>query len=245
MKLHIVMPMAGAGMRFRAAGVETPKPLIPVDGVPMFVRSLSGMPLEMAARVTFVVRREDVDSLKIDQVIQEHVHHPQLRVVSVKTMTSGQGASVLEALEPYDPGESLLIFNADSAFEDDIGPFLASIGEDVDGFLQTFQDSQPRWSFVRCDPEPWVVETAEKRVISNHASTGLYYFRRAEDFVEAMRLTPWAGGETYVAPLYNHLLGLGRKVLARPCAKFFCFGTPEDLDSYRQGHFYRGTAAAG
>ncbi|HSX29838.1 MAG TPA: hypothetical protein VLE73_04750 [Candidatus Saccharimonadales bacterium] len=41
--LHIIMPMAGAGSRFAKAGFTTPKPLIQVDGKPMFMKALSAL----------------------------------------------------------------------------------------------------------------------------------------------------------------------------------------------------------
>ena len=38
--LHIIMPMAGEGSRFAKAGWTTPKPLIEVNGQPLFKHSI-------------------------------------------------------------------------------------------------------------------------------------------------------------------------------------------------------------
>lgn len=42
--MNIVIPMAGAGSRFAQEGYDLPKPLIPVDGVPMIVRAVQTLP---------------------------------------------------------------------------------------------------------------------------------------------------------------------------------------------------------
>lgn len=40
--LHIIMPMAGEGTRFLKEGWTTPKPLIELKGIPLFVRAIYG-----------------------------------------------------------------------------------------------------------------------------------------------------------------------------------------------------------
>ena len=55
--------------------------------------------------------------------------------------------------------------------------------DNLDGGIVVFQDIHPRWSFVKCDKEGYVIEAAEKRPISNLATAGVYYFKRGSDFV--------------------------------------------------------------
>ncbi len=86
-----------------------------------------------------------------------------------------------------------------------------------DGYLEVFHSRDPRFSFAKALPdpvEPRMAETAEKRPISDLASTGLYHFRRTEDFRIALRderAAPSAP-ELYEAPLYNHLIRRGRRI---------------------------------
>ena len=35
--IQLVIPAAGAGSRFREVGIATPKPLIPISGIPMII----------------------------------------------------------------------------------------------------------------------------------------------------------------------------------------------------------------
>ena len=39
-----IMPMAGEGKRFKEAGYKVPKPLININGQPMFIKSAKCMP---------------------------------------------------------------------------------------------------------------------------------------------------------------------------------------------------------
>jgi len=43
-RLVNIMPMAGEGKRFQEAGIQIPKPLIDIDGEPMFIKSAKCMP---------------------------------------------------------------------------------------------------------------------------------------------------------------------------------------------------------
>ena len=136
-----------------------------------------------------------------------------------------------------DGGEPLTIFNIDTFRPG--GELLEQAALDgADGCLEVMEADDPGLSYARPTTQDadaqvgHVLETAEKRVISRLASTGLYWFRRASDF---LRLTDEAredaAGELYVAPLYNDLIAQGGVVRfqrTHPDAIRFC-GTPEQF----------------
>lgn len=88
-----------------------------------------------------------------------------------------------------------------------------------------------------------VIETAEKKVISSHASSGLYYFRSIEDFLIEFDGLKEQAGELYIAPMYNSMIQKGHRITALPLERYFCFGTPEDLKMHLSGKYY--TASTG
>ena len=55
--LKLVMPMAGMGSRFEDAGYTTCKPMIDVNGIPMFVHAERCIGLGFDERI-FIVRKE-------------------------------------------------------------------------------------------------------------------------------------------------------------------------------------------
>ena len=55
-KLNVVIPMAGAGSRFKEAGFTFPKPLIDVKGKPMIQVVVENLGLD--ANFIFIVQKE-------------------------------------------------------------------------------------------------------------------------------------------------------------------------------------------
>lgn len=236
----LVMPMAGRGERFRQAGFTLPKPLIPLDGEPMFARATNSLPLRLATRLVFAVLREHVEKFALDVEIRKRFGSWPLKIVVLPEVTSGQAETVALAVEGEDERLPLVIFNADSAFEDDLEEYLPSLSPDAAGVLQVFSDNEDRWSFVRCGPGWRVTETAEKRPISGIACTGLYYFRSMGEFRRVFARTQPDLGETYIAPMYNDMIGRGEVVLAKPVRRYWCFGTPQDYRDYNEhGRVFR------
>lgn len=235
--LQIVLPMAGLGQRFRAVGEHRPKPLIEVDGEPMFRKALSSLAAAgIAGEVTAIIRSE----LQRDHGLATALEaaSPGLRVVELPSATGGAAETVLAA--PLDPERPLLVMDCDIAFESDgYAETIARAADgEADGVLLSFRSADPRYSFAETDGNGTVVRTAEKVAISDNALMGVYYFSRARDFIEAAREVVAAArasetAESYLSLVYNRLLDRGATIaLAR--GDFYCFGTPEELAAYRE-----------
>ncbi|MBI3010225.1 MAG: glycosyl transferase family 2, partial [Candidatus Omnitrophica bacterium] len=90
------------------------------------------------------------------------------------------------------------------------------------------------------DKEGWATEVAEKRVISEDATVGIYAFSRGKDFVKAadsmIAKNLRVNGEFYIAPVYNELIGWKARVAAFPIGtlgvQMHGMGTPEDLTAF-------------
>lgn len=86
--LHIIMPMAGEGSRFRKEGWETPKPLIELKGKPLFMRAINSVSTdEIPLKYSFIVRQEHIDEYQIDKYIKEKL--PKANIFSVKKLLVG------------------------------------------------------------------------------------------------------------------------------------------------------------
>ncbi len=233
--MNIVIPMAGRGSRFRDAGWSLPKPLIEVSGQPLYAWALEGLPLDKAGRIILIA----LDEIAEDAAFLDDVHGRfgahEIEVVSVGEVTEGQACTVLLAREFIDSDDRLVIFNADT-YQRSSG--LCSLIDDpsVDGALSTFRAPGDQWSFVKVDDGGRVVETAEKRRISEWASTGMYYFRRGADYVAAadamIAEDDRARGEFYVAPLYNRLIAAGARIAMDVVDVVHVLGTPQDVDEF-------------
>ena len=110
---------------------------------------------------------------------------------------------------------------------------------DIDGGLLTFPSNNPRYSYAAFGNDHIVTATAEKRVISNYAITGAYFFATANIFLNAAeKLLAEPLSETlpeyYLSPLYNILIERGGRIQAEEVDQFASFGTPEELSLYNE-----------
>jgi dTDP-glucose pyrophosphorylase len=234
--LTIVVPMAGEGKRFAEAGHTFPKPLVEIDGRPMIEVVVRNLTPGEPHRFVFVCRREHVQRYALDDVLR--LIAPGCGIMVMREATAGALCSVLLAMEHLAGADELLIANSDQFIEEGIGAFLATARRgQSDGCIMTFPSTHPKWSFVKLvDGE--VAAVAEKRPISSSATTGLYYFRRAQDFLEAAERTIMKNasreGEFYVSPAYNELILAGKRITVHPIRReqMHSLGTPEDVEAF-------------
>ncbi len=234
--MNIVMPMAGRGSRFADVGFTLPKPLIDVRGRPMYAWAMDSLPLELAERVVFICLAEHLRERALaDDIRTRYAAHDPI-IIGLDRVTAGQACTVLEARDVIDNDAPLLIYNADTFCKTRLGEHLREWPASVAGVLGVFEATGDKWSFVRVGDHGRVVETAEKRRISNWASTGLYHFARGRDFVRHADAMIAADererGEFYVAPVYNRLIAEGGEVRIDVADEVWVLGTPEDLASF-------------
>lgn len=236
--LQVLMPMGGLGTRFRTVGVTTPKPLIEVDGAPMFRRALRSLdPWAGPRTVTVVVRTDDDTRHGLAARVREA--EPSASVVLLDHDTRGAVETCLVARDQLDPDEPLVIMDCDIAF--DSPDWFATMERAVarrqlDAVLLSFRSAEPRYSFAEVGEDGLVRRTAEKQAISTDALMGVYAFSTAHAFLEAAdrlmeRQIGAAMPEYYVSLVFNELIASGRRVgLAH--GDFYSFGTPEELSAY-------------
>jgi dTDP-glucose pyrophosphorylase len=234
--VNIVMPMAGRGSRFADVGHKLPKPLIDVRGRPMYAWAMDSLPLALARRVIFICLAEHLEGRALERDIRSRYAALDPQIIALDHVTEGQACTVLMARAHIDSNEPLVIYNADTYCKTGLERRLTDLPASVDGVLSVFRAPGDKWSFARTDAQGRVVETAEKRRISDWATTGLYHFRRGADFVRHADAMIAANererGEFYVAPVYNRLIAAGGDVRIDEAEEVWVLGTPEDLADF-------------
>lgn len=238
--MNIVMPMAGRGSRFADVGYRVPKPMIEVKGKPMYAWAMDSLPLTLARRVIFICLDEHLKGFGLEEDIHRRYAHLAPLVIPLSKVTEGQACTVLEARKHIDVAEPLIIYNADTWCRTGLDASLPTLPASVAGVLGVFEAPGDKWSFARTDATGRVVEVAEKRRISNHASTGLYHFASGAEFVreaDAMiAANDRVNNEFYVAPVYNRMIAQGREVRVDVAKEVWVLGTPEDLAHFLEHH---------
>ncbi|MBD5418911.1 MAG: NTP transferase domain-containing protein [Bacteroides sp.] len=239
--LHIIMPMAGEGSRFRNAGWTTPKPLIELKGKPLFVRAIESVKVPGAPmKYSFIVRQEHIDEYGVDQSIREIL--PEAKIYSVLQTTRGAVETCLMAEENIADDDAVVVMDCDLEFRsekyrDIITQALNTPGETASGGgLVSFESDLPKYSYAEIGEDGLVKRTAEKEVISNHALCGAYFFASGKEFKrvahQLLNAPVMEKPEFYVSLLYNYLLREGAPVKLAPMEMYRSYGTPEELSEW-------------
>lgn len=232
-RVNIVIPAAGLGSRFANAGYTFPKPLIEVNGKPMIQVVVEN--LAVNGRFIFIVQEAHYEKYNLKYLLNAIA--PGCVIVKTHGLTEGSACSVMLAKEHINNDDPVIIANSDQYLEWDPRQFLyTSMSDGVDGCISTFTNSHPKFSYVRTDENGLVVEVAEKKVISNDATTGIYFWKRGADCVkyteQMITKNIRVNGEFYNCPVFNEAIEDGLKIKTVPAKSFWCLGTPEDLDNY-------------
>lgn len=239
-KLQVLMPMGGLGSRFANAGYDTPKPLIEVDGKPMFMRALESFKSVDDKKYIFVIRKEHDEKYDLKQAIQDQL--PSADVLLLDHDTGGAVETCMIARDVIDDTLPISVADCDIYFEsEEYFEKIAGIQSNgIDGMLLTFTSNDPRYSYVKLNETGQVERTAEKIVISEHAILGGYFFASGvllKELADTFLSQPLPEGlkEYYMSHLFNILLARDGSVETANIDKKYIFGTPEELNAYMSG----------
>jgi len=229
----VLIPMAGAGIRFAQAGYTLPKPLIEFNGKPMIQHVIENLNID--ANYVFIVQKSLYESHNLGMVLPLMV--PGCKVIQTFGLTEGAACTTLLAKEFINNDGHLIIANCDQMVEWDSCQFMYSmIDSQVDGGILTFKASESKWSYAKTDENGNVSEVAEKKVISDNATVGIYYYKRGSDYVkyaeQMIEKNIRTRDEFYVCPVFNEAIQDGKKIKIFAAEKMWGIGTPEDLKIY-------------
>ena len=238
-RMNVVIPMAGAGSRFRRAGFKQIKPLIDVHGKPMIQRVIQN--LNLKANHIFICQTSHIQEFNLSSVLPWLMSERQtLQIVGIEGLSAGAACTILAVEKSIDNDEPLLIANSDQFIEFSMTAFMYKMqSASVDGGILVF-DSEPdaKWSYAKIDNKGWVTEVQEKNPISRLATVGIYYWKKGSDFVkyakQMMAKNIRVNNEFYVCPVYNEAIADGKKIAVFHCDRMWGLGTPEDLDTFHK-----------
>lgn len=231
--LRLVVPMAGRGSRFRVEGVQTPKPLVVVQGRPLFewaVRSV--LASTDVAELVVVVLEQHVRESQIDVAVVERF--PEARLVVLPDTPNGSALSCLAGARAVQGSGPVAFADSDQAFSAptlrrDVGRLAAG---EVQGLVPWFRADSPAYSYGVFDAGDRLTGIAEKQVVSERALAGLYAFSGPEEFARLTAVAEDAtepGQEVYLSQVVRALLAEDATVLGVPLAWHAPYGTPAEV----------------
>ena len=234
--MNIVVPMAGAGKRFKEAGYTFPKPLIEIHSKPMIQKVVEN--LNIVGRHIFLVQKQDYDKYAFQYLLP--LISPGCEIIPIDGITEGAACTTLLAKHYIDNDTPLIIANSDQLVEFFQENWVNEFKND--GGMLTFESVHPKWSFAKVDTNGFVIEVAEKKPISNVATVGIYYWAKGSDYVKyaenMIAKNKRVNNEFYVCPVFNEAINDGKNIKIVPIKKMWGLGTPEDLRYYLT--YYKG-----
>jgi dTDP-glucose pyrophosphorylase len=238
--LQILIPLAG-GNAFFSDHVEYqfPKPLIEISGRPMIQWVFENLQTihNKEIKYIFILREEDCIRFHLDQTIAI-LSDGKASIVKLKEQTKGAVCSCLMAIDELDLNSPLIITNGDQIIDKKLQAAIKNFeSENSDGGIITFESIHPKWSFARFEKDH-VVETAEKRPISRNAIAGVYYFRKAGDFItsgfEVIKKNINVNGLYFISSTINELILSGKKVgyYTIPNDSYHSFYSPQKIKEF-------------
>lgn len=232
-KLNVLIPMAGAGSRFATMGYTFPKPLIEVRGKPMIQVVVDNLNIE--ATYNFIVQREHYEKYNLKYLL--NLIAPNCNIIQVDGMTEGAACTTLLAKEFINNQNPLLIANSDQFIEWNSNEIMYAFNNDeIDAGLLTFKATHPKWSYAKLGKNGFVEEVAEKKVISDNATVGVYFWKHGSDYVkyaeQMIEKNVRVNNEFYVCPVFNEAIADKKKIRMKQILKMWGIGTPEDLNYF-------------
>jgi dTDP-glucose pyrophosphorylase len=224
--------MAGSGSRFFNAGYKDPKPLIDVDGKPMIQRVVEN--IGIPGKYIFIVQAEHYEKYSLELALTKLV--PGCKIIQVDGVTDGAARTALLAKKYIDNFKPLIIANSDQLLDWDSSKFMSQLLEiGCDGNMALFFANEDKWSYAKIQNNR-IIEVAEKVVISNNASTGIYGWARGSDYVkyaeQMIDKNIRVNNEFYICPVYNEAIQDNKRILSIFVDTMHGLGTPEDLEIY-------------
>jgi NDP-sugar pyrophosphorylase family protein len=236
--LNIVLPIAGRGSRFAKEGYILPKPLIPVHGIPMIQLVTENLRPNIPHRFIYICQEEHIEKYDLENKLRSYTGEDNTVVIPINYMTEGQVCTVLVAKDYINNDDALMSANADQWVDIDINDYLKDMeNRNLDGLIMTMKSTDPKWSFAKTDENGYVVETAEKKPISDDATVGIFNFKHGCDLVRAAEQmiseNVRVNNEFYTCPCYNYLIKEGKKIgiygIGEEYNGMYGLGIPYDL----------------
>lgn len=242
--MKIIIPMAGTGNRFVEKGYIDPKPLIKVGGKRIIEYILELF--DKNDEILFICNEEHLKNTNMKQELLSL--RPESKIVSIPQHKYGPVYTIKPYFDLIDDEEEVLVCYCDNPFLWDKKDFEKQMKESkADGCILTHTGMHPhtlnstKMAFLKVDDNKNVLEIKEKECytsdpLSEHASTGAYYFRKGKFvkkyFEQAIEQNLQYNGEYYVTLVYNLLIKDSLNVKYYDTDFVTVFGTPEEVQSF-------------
>lgn len=166
-------------------------------------------------KIIFVIRKVDDEKYYLSKTLK--LLAPNSVVITNPGQSAGGAISALLSIEEVNETDPLLIINGDQIIEKNLFDLVKNfLDSGVDAGTVVFNSVHPRWSYVKCNEEGYIIEAAEKKPISKLATAGFYYYKISSDFFDSVKKMVLkdsdVSGQFYVCPAFNEMVLIDKKI---------------------------------
>jgi NDP-sugar pyrophosphorylase family protein len=247
--IQLIIPMSGLGLRFVNAGYTDPKPLIKVDNKPIIQHVLELFP--GVDTVTFICNEMHLATTDMESVLRTIA--PNSKIVSIPYQKLGPVNAILAAQEYINDDMETIVSYCDYGTVWDFEKFINDARKtNAEGSIACYKGFHPHMlgsdNYAFCREENNILlEIKEKQPFTSnkmneYASNGTYYFSSGsilkKYFSKLIDSKIDTNGEYYVSMVYNLMVVDGLRVNIFEIEKMLQWGTPYDLEIYKQWSDY-------
>ena len=231
------LPMAGAGSRFSKEGYGLPKPFLDVNGQYMVNQATYCLP--KTDKTIYASLKEHMSMLPL-----EDFNH----VVWIDDVLEGQACTTEKIVNEIEDDPAILLSACDNGVLYDADKF-ADLIEDMNNDIvvwsyrnnyTAYRDPQMySWLDVEGDDVKGVSvkKFTGENPLNEYAIVGTMFFRNKDVYLKSLAKTykkdVRTNGEFYVDSILNEAIDLGYTVKNFEVDHYICWGTPNDLKTYR------------
>lgn len=238
-KVHLIMPMGGAGSRFFKNGYMMPKPLIEINEKPfLYWSTISIFNYMEIEDLTFIVLKEHIEKFKINEVILKYFPNAKIKVI--EKILPGPVYTCMSGIEDIKDNKPIIFNDCDHSFKcDKLNNDFNNNEFNADGALLTFESNLPQFSYVKYE-DGKIIGTIEKQVVSSHAICGAYVFKNKKIFEqmanEYIKNCPY--NECFMSGIYNIMCNHNLKIVDYLLDYHVEFGTPEEYEKAKKSKYF-------
>ena len=242
--MKIVIPMAGTGQRFVAAGYADPKPLVRVNGK-MIIEYVCEMFDRANDEFIFICNGTHLSTTNMGDVLASLVS--KCKTISIPNHKKGPVFTVINHMDLLDDEEEVIVSYCDNPYLWNYEHFKKWVKDKgSDGAILTHTGFHPHrlspTMMAYLKQEDLVVSAIKEKAcytdnpFNEHASTGTYYFKKGKYvkkyFPMVIDQNINYNGEYYVTLVYNLLIQDGLLVHSYLTDYVTVFGTPEEVENF-------------
>lgn len=226
-----IITAAGTSAPWSFGGYVGPKNLTPIDGIPLLGRAAASYS-SPGGQTVIAVPANEYDGYGPQHLALGREHGA--KILPVNPHVKGALVTALISAHLMDPDAPLVIAPGDSFIDGGSQRHVEELlARNLDSGTITFNSRGDRWSYVALNRDGLVTQVAEKRVIGQNATTGVFVFRSAEIFIDAAEwclLNKIQTNDTfYVSSTLNYIVSQGGRVgVARIEREAFSYYSRQD-----------------